>query len=95
MSPEPKDEVWVTRDGRRMLVGDMGENHVRNTLRMILRNRRKVREQFEKSGLASTRAQLALRLLGIRIAPRPNDVEADWETEFWNDMSEDKKWGDD
>jgi hypothetical protein len=34
------DEIWVTKDGRRIPVADMSEDHVRNALRMILRKRR-------------------------------------------------------
>lgn len=34
------DEIWTTRDGTRIAVGDMTEGHVRNALRMILRNQR-------------------------------------------------------
>lgn len=37
-----KDETWVTRDGREILVGDMTENHVRNALRMLIRKARRV-----------------------------------------------------
>lgn len=38
------DEVWVTRDGRQLLVGKMTEEHAKNALRMILRKRRRRRE---------------------------------------------------
>jgi len=37
----PKDELWIARDGRRLLVGEMDEEHVRNALRMMLRARRR------------------------------------------------------
>jgi hypothetical protein len=37
---EMSDEVWTTRDGTRIAVGDMSEGHVRNALRMLLRKRR-------------------------------------------------------
>jgi hypothetical protein len=37
---EPKEEFWTTCDGTRIAVGDMDEGHVRNALRMVLRNRR-------------------------------------------------------
>lgn len=40
-----EDEIWVTKDGRKIAVSDMSENHVRNALRMILRNARKKRER--------------------------------------------------
>lgn len=39
------DEIWTTRDGERIKVGDMSEEHVRNVLRMLLRNRRVAAEQ--------------------------------------------------
>lgn len=35
------EEVWVTKDGRHMLVGDMDEEHLRNTLRMLIRTHRR------------------------------------------------------
>jgi hypothetical protein len=38
------DEIWVCQDGRRLAVGEMTEEHAKNTLRMILRNRRRRRE---------------------------------------------------
>lgn len=43
--PADPDEVWTTRDGREIAVGDMEEQHVRNVLRMILRKRRERRER--------------------------------------------------
>jgi hypothetical protein len=39
------DELWTTRDGTQIAVGDMDEDHVRNALRMILR---KWREQAQR-----------------------------------------------
>jgi hypothetical protein len=38
------DEVWVTRDGRRIAVGDMSEEHAKNTLRLLIRQRREIKE---------------------------------------------------
>lgn len=44
-APEARErkytEVWSTRDGRTLLVDHMDEDHVRATLNMILRARRK------------------------------------------------------
>jgi hypothetical protein len=37
----PPDEIWTTSTGQKIAVGDMSESHVRNVLRMILRNRRR------------------------------------------------------
>ena len=39
-----KDEVWKTKDGTYIEVKDMSESHVRNALRLIIRNRRKAIE---------------------------------------------------
>lgn len=36
LNPLP-DEMWMTREGRLIAVGDMSEDHVRNTLRMLIR----------------------------------------------------------
>lgn len=43
-SAPPGDEIWTTRDGRRLLVGEMDEQHVRDALRMVLRNARRRRD---------------------------------------------------
>lgn len=34
----PKEEVWTTKEGIDFRVRDMNESHVRNTLRMIIRD---------------------------------------------------------
>jgi hypothetical protein len=39
---EYPDEVWITEAGVPLLIQEMSEAHVRNTLRMILRNQREV-----------------------------------------------------
>lgn len=36
-----EDEVWTTKDGREIEVGNMTEAHAKNALRMVLRKRRK------------------------------------------------------
>ena len=41
-----QEEYWTTKDGKKIAVGDMDEQHVRNALRMVLR---KKREWFEKN----------------------------------------------
>ena len=38
-----KEEFWTQRDGTRIAVGNMDVEHLRNTLRMILRNQREQR----------------------------------------------------
>lgn len=40
-----KDEIWTTRDERKIPVGEMEDSHVRNTLRMLLRRRRRKYER--------------------------------------------------
>jgi hypothetical protein len=35
-----KEEFWTKRDGTKIAVGDMEVEHLRNTLRMIIRNNR-------------------------------------------------------
>ena len=79
------DEVWTTGNGRRIRVGDMDEQHVRNTLRMILRNRRK-----RAAKLAELKA-LFERLRTELSYHRALDIEMAWP---WDD-DEDRKWGSD
>jgi hypothetical protein len=43
--PVPVEEYWTTREGRRIAVGAMAESHVRNALRMVLRNLRRARQR--------------------------------------------------
>lgn len=35
-----EDEIWKTRDGREIPVGELGEEHAKNILRMLIRKRR-------------------------------------------------------
>ena len=44
-----QEEYWTTKDGKRIAVGDMDEQHVRNALRMVLRNRREERYDLAAS----------------------------------------------
>lgn len=67
-----RDEKWTTRDGRKIAVGDMGEEHVRNTLRMIVRN---AACRAEENGIL---ASLATVLEGVRQAAEgPIDAARD------------------
>jgi Lhr-like helicase len=43
-----KDYYWITKDGRKINVDDMDVQHLRNTLKMIIRNIEAV-EKKEKS----------------------------------------------
>jgi len=42
-----KEEYWTTKDGQKIAVGDMTDEHVRNTLRMIIRKAREMKEHQE------------------------------------------------
>lgn len=43
---EEKDIVWSTRDGRRMLVSEMTEDHAKAALRMVIRQYRRKQVLF-------------------------------------------------
>jgi hypothetical protein len=49
-----KDYYWMTKDGQKINVDDMDLNHLRNTLKMILRNieaaENKPKPKFELHG---------------------------------------------
>lgn len=49
-----KDYYWMTKDGQKINVDDMDLNHLRNTLKMILRNiealEKKEKYKFELRG---------------------------------------------
>ena len=36
----PAEEQWITEEGHAVEVGEMGDKHVRNTLRMLIRQMR-------------------------------------------------------
>ena len=58
---EVLDEIWVTKDGTPMLVGAMEEEHVRNVLRMILRERRHKAERMASYAAQAAEAQRSAR----------------------------------
>ncbi len=62
------DELWITRDGRRMLVSEMEESHVRGALRLMLRNKRRAARR-----IAMLKALESKRL----------DIIAKIDKEFW------------
>lgn len=43
------DEIWTTKDGRKLKVSEMTDQHVRNTLNMILRTQREALAKLERS----------------------------------------------
>lgn len=42
------EEYWVTREGARIAVGSMSEEHVKNALRMLIRRDRERAEELER-----------------------------------------------
>ena len=55
------DEVWLTREGKMMLIQDIGLDHCRNILRMMLRNEREAEASMKTltETLAATLGELA------------------------------------
>ncbi len=41
------DEIWHCRDGRRIPVGDMDVDHLRNALRMMIRSKRRADRRLQ------------------------------------------------
>jgi hypothetical protein len=44
----PREEYWVKRDGTKIAVGDMDVEHLRNALRMVIRNKRRIARQYAR-----------------------------------------------
>ena len=42
-----KDYYWTTKDGRKLNLDDMDENHLRNCLKLIIRNKETKEKQFD------------------------------------------------
>lgn len=49
---------WTTKDGRKMNVDDMDDNHVRNAFKMLLRNIAKQEENINNKKKARTQFEL-------------------------------------
>ena len=45
---QPQDEIWTTEDGTQIAIGDLTENHAKNILRMIIKQKREKDEFFRK-----------------------------------------------
>ena len=88
-SADIDDEVWTTRDGRKLKVGDMEESHVRNTLRMLIRRGRKRNEKIAELKVIFEQMQSELRRYRARdqMTMEPDD----WPDAWFDD--EDRKWG--
>jgi CRISPR/Cas system CSM-associated protein Csm2 small subunit len=86
---EIDEEYWTTLDGRRMAVGDMDDQHVRNALRMVIRRDRKRKARLD-----------ALALVLRPALKKLDDKDQEREQKFFDDlynevMGEDRKWGKD
>lgn len=102
---EPKttpahDEVWITKEGREILVGHMDETHVRNTLRLLLRQRRKLREALNLSPTKARMLSLLLRPHLRRLEEAETAARIADEERFYRELEnevfgDDKKWGSD
>lgn len=59
--PLDGDQRWRTRDGREVMVGEMGNQHVRNTLRFLIRQTAKLQIKLavERDANMRTREKLA------------------------------------
>jgi len=52
------DQYWQTKNGRNLAVGDMTEDHLRNVLRQLIREKRiLLRTKLESAMLASIEAE--------------------------------------
>lgn len=57
-----QEEYWTTKEGKKMAVSDMTEEHVKNVLRMIIRNSEEA-EMSEKE--RSKREQYCIEIDGL------------------------------
>jgi hypothetical protein len=48
-----KDEVWTTKEGKKIKVGDMDTDHLKNVLRKILKYYRQKKACIEQSRIVS------------------------------------------
>lgn len=85
------DEIWTCKDGRKLAVGEMGEEHVRNALRLMLRRQREAKEKLS-SPTAS--ALLKLLVLEMCVEKRRREMdEAALHESIMESVMEDRKWG--
>lgn len=66
--PVAHDEEWVTRDGRKIPIWQMDEDHVRNALRMLIRAARK-RELEARRTVQERFADGVAARLGMNFSP--------------------------
>ena len=87
--PPEDDEVWVTRDARRLKVSEMSEDHVRAALRMVLRTKKRLVN-------AAILLHPYLKKLNEAEAKRAIEVNEAFFASLHDDVfGEDRKWGSD
>ena len=57
--PGSAEEVWVTKDGRRLRIGEMAPEHLAHTLALIIRSSRKGAVWYYRRGDGAMRCRLA------------------------------------
>lgn len=87
-TPAEEDEVWVTKDGRRIPCAELEADHARAIVRMVVKQRRTQARSLV--GLAA----LVKRMIQHADA-READMLARFEEDLMNDVYEDRKWGSD
>lgn len=90
-----EDEVWTTRDGRKIKVGDMDETHLRNTLRLILRKRREMQERMKAHPVTMELLKRLVQQTMRKVSEEQAAEEQRMYDDLMNEIGEDKKWGDD
>jgi len=59
-----REQIWRTKDGREIIVSDMTEEHVRNTLKLFFRKRiNPTREKMKVSDMKTEYARNLLRII--------------------------------
>jgi hypothetical protein len=95
MTTPDNDEVWTTRDGRKIKVGDMDVTHLRNTLRLILRHRRLMHERMKEHPLTMELLKRLVKQTMRKVSEEQAAEEQRLYDDLMNDIGEDRKWGSD
>lgn len=76
MTEPTTDEIWTTRDGRQIPVGEMEVDHLRAALRMVLRAQRGKENKLRKLRISNERLRAHVKDLVHSLqspAPKSND----------------------
>ena len=69
------DEIWHCRDGRRIPVGEMDADHLRNALRMMIRSKRRADRR---------------KVMALEIGLTRDKAEEQMMKDFWQEESLEK-----